>query len=151
QPMARVCAAVFVFYVVGAAVCTAGVIDVYIVAGQSKADGRGTTSELVGSLAKYQAAQSDVLMRYTNPGNSNGTNAYQSNWTPLAPGFAVPPGYQSALPSSRFGPEVSFGYDVAQFTTDRKVAIIKVTRGGTNLYSQWDPTDTPGDPKGHMY
>src|SRR5690606_27920402 len=54
-------------------------------------------------------------------------------------------------PSPRFGPEVSFGKIMSENTPGRRVAIIKVSRGGTNLHTEWDPSETPDDPQGHMY
>jgi hypothetical protein len=35
--------------------------------------------------------------------------------------------------------------------SQRRVAIIKVSRGSTNLSSDWDPSDATNGPKGHMY
>ena len=129
----------------------ADVFDVYIAAGQSNMDGRGLNSELVGSLASYKLPQADVPIRYTNPGNDDGTNAYQTDWVALEPGYCVPPGYSGALPSTKFGPEVSFGRAMADDATTRRVAIVKVAHGGTNLQGDWDPSDEINGPKGYMY
>ena len=127
------------------------VFDVYIAAGQSNMDGRGDSSHLVDALAPYAAPQRHALIHYTNPGRENGTGAYQTSWSPLGPGYSIPPNYSGSLPSTRFGPELSFGKFMSEQTSDRQVAIIKVSRGGTNLHTQWDPSDTPDDPQGHMY
>jgi len=129
--------------------CGADVFDVYIAAGQSNMDGRGNNSQLTGGLLPFAAPQPDVLLNYTRP--SDGPGLYQTGWVTLAPGYSVPPGFDNPLPSSRFGPEVSFGKAVDNNTTERKVAIIKVSAGGTNLSSDWDPSDAINGPKGYMY
>lgn len=129
----------------------ADVFDVYIAAGQSNMDGRGFISELTGPLSSYASPQTDVLLRYTNPGNSDGSNAYQTNWISLTPGYSVEPNYTGALPSSRFGPDVSYGREMADNTASRRVAIIKVTRGSTSLENDWDPSSAVNGPQGHMY
>lgn len=114
--------------------------DVYLIAGQSNADGRGTNSELAGALAAYAAPQTGVRIFYVNPTNSNPvTPSYHTGWTTLAPGSSVAPGFSGALPSPNFGFEVSLGRALAAKHPERKVAIIKVSRGGTNLHTQWDP------------
>jgi iduronate 2-sulfatase len=131
--------------------CYATVFDVYIAAGQSNMDGRGFRSELTGPLSSYASPQPEVLLRYTNPGNSDGSNAYQTNWVTLAPGYSVQPNFNGALPSTRFGPDVSYGKEMASKTALRQVAIIKVTRGSTSLEGDWNPSHGLNDPKGHMY
>ena len=113
-------------------------------------DGRGRNRELVGDLASYGKPQRDVLIHYTNP-PSPGRKKYQTRWVPLAPGYSVPPGYMGGLPSPKFGPEVSFGRAMADHTSGRRVAIIKVSHGGTNLRNDWDPSDEVNGPKGPMY
>jgi autotransporter-associated beta strand protein len=114
--------------------------DVYLIAGQSNADGRGTNSDLTGALAAYAGPQPGVKLYYVNPINSDPVNpTYNTGWTTLAPGYAVAPGFSGALPSARFGFEVSLGKALAAKDPERNVAIIKVTRGGTNLHTQWDP------------
>jgi autotransporter-associated beta strand protein len=114
--------------------------DVYLIAGQSNADGRGTNAELSGALAPYAGPQPDVKIFYVNPTNSDPVNpTYNTGWTTLAPGYAVAPGFSGALPSARFGFEVSLGKALAAKDPSRNIAIIKVTRGGTNLHTQWDP------------
>lgn len=133
-------------------VSRADVFDVYIAAGQSNMDGRGFRNELTGPLAIYNAPQGDTLLWYTNPGESDGSNAYiAEDWITLAPGYSVQPGYSGSLPSTRFGPDVSFGRDMDASTSSRRIAIIKVTRGSTSLEGDWDPSDDINGPKGHMY
>jgi len=98
-------------------------IHVYLVGGQSNADGRANTSDLPTNL---QSPQADVPYFAPATGNTLST---------LRPG------------TTQFGPEVTFGRSMADFypgTSD--FAIVKYAVGGTNLYSQWaaggnaDPT-----------
>jgi autotransporter-associated beta strand protein len=113
--------------------------DVYLIAGQSNADGRGTNSELTGPLASYAGQQAGVKIFYVNPINDDPVNpTWNTGWRTLEPGYSVV-GTVSSLPSTRFGFEVSLGKALAAKDTARNVAMIKVTRGGTNLHTQWDP------------
>ena len=115
--------------------------DVYLVAGQSNADGRGFTSDLTGGLAHYAGIQENVKIYYVNPTNSNPENpTYNTGWTSLAPGYSVAPGFSGSLPSNRFGFEVSLGKALADHDPERNIAMIKVSRGGTNLHTDWDPS-----------
>ncbi len=114
--------------------------DVYLVGGQSNADGRGATNDLAGALAAWAVPRGDVRIFYANPINSDPVNpSYRSGWGPLRPGLSVAPGYSGALPSPTFGPEVSFGGTLADRHPERHIALIKVTRGGTSLHTDWDP------------
>lgn len=116
--------------------------DVYIVAGQSNADGRGFTADLTGDFAHYALPQEDVKLFYVNPSNSAEpiSRFYNTGWVTMAPGFNIPPGFSGTLPSNRFGFDVSLAKDLAAHDTERNVAIIKVTRGGTSLRVDWSPT-----------
>ncbi len=115
--------------------------DVYLVGGQSNADGRGATGELTNGLAAWQLPQPDVRIYYANPLNLNPTNpTYNSGWQTMAPGFSAAPGFSGALPSRTFGPELAFARTVADANPNRRVAIIKVTQGGTSLTHDWNPT-----------
>jgi iduronate 2-sulfatase len=120
--------------------------DIYILAGQSNMDGRGSVSALGSTLASPQAGQ---LIYYANPGDpsaSGESTVRSAGWQTLAPGFSVAPGARSgSLPNGTFGPEVSFVDALRQADpTGNPVAVIKVARGGTNLNSDWSPT-------GYMY
>ena len=113
--------------------------DVYFVAGQSNAEGLGYNSDLTGTLASYAGPQPGVKIFYVNPTNQDPLNpAYNTGWTTLAPVFGTPVGFGS-IPSNRFGFELSLGKALAARDPSRNVAIIKVTRGGTSLSTNWDP------------
>lgn len=106
--------------------------DVYLIAGQSNADGRGTNSELTGSLASFAGQQPGTRIYYVNPINQDPMNpTWNSGWRTLEPGYSVI--------STRFGIEVSLGKALAAKDPTRNIAFIKVTQGGTNLHTQWDP------------
>lgn len=115
--------------------------DIYIAAGQSNMDGRGTVSELNGALAQPQTG---TLIFYTNPADPDkaGEEKISSGWQTLGPGFSIPPGGRDAgLPAATFGPEVSFAMAMSQAEgAEKPIAIIKVSKGGTNLHADWSPT-----------
>lgn len=120
--------------------------DVYLAGGQSNMDGRGSASDLTGDLVVWNQPQSDVRIWYANPVNLDPANpTYSTGWQTLAPGFSVAPGFTGNLPSTRFGPELAFARTVADADTNRRIAIIKVSQGGTSLSSDWRPAS------GYMY
>ncbi len=120
--------------------------DVYLIGGQSNADGRGAVSDLTNGLAAWQSPQPDVRIYYANPINHDPLNpTYNTGWNGLAPGFSVPPGFSGALPSTKFGPELSFARTLADSAPSGHLALIKVTQGGTSLSSDWNPAS------GYMY
>lgn len=66
--------------------------DVYLIAGQSNADGRGYTNLLTGEYAAYAGTQANVRIFFANPANSDPVNpTYKTGWVALKPGYAVPP------------------------------------------------------------
>jgi len=120
--------------------------DVYLVGGQSNADGAPATTNLVDDLADWQLPQPDVRIYYADPTNLDPINpTYNSGWDFLAPGFTVSAHYDGVLPSEKFGPELSFGRTIADDYANRHVAIIKVAKGATSLTTDWNPAG------GYMY
>ena len=131
--------------------------DVYILAGQSNADGRGLESDILDSPLLDNP--SNAIISYLNPaetvnGVSDGdvsSNGFQN----LAAGFSVAPGERGesldlGVPSGEnyFGLELSFANAIGAATgSTNDVAIIKVTRGGTNLRNDWR-APTADDPTG---
>lgn len=119
--------------------------DVYLVAGQSNTDGRGTNAHLTGDLAPYAAPQPDVRIFYVNPTNRDPINPrYNTGWRMLAPGYAAPRTSRT-LPTHRFGFEVSLGRALAAQDPERNVALIKVSQGGTSLQTHWNPAGDDGN------
>jgi iduronate 2-sulfatase len=109
--------------------------DVYLLAGQSNMDGRG----LVNKLPEEQRKPVDqAIIFYRNSSRSS------NGWQPLAPGFSVPPKYKGNFPSPTFGPEIGFARSMLVADPSRKLALIKGSKGATNLRSDWNP-GTRGD------
>ena len=111
--------------------------DVYLMAGQSNMDGRGDASALGTDDAQ---PIDNAIIFYRNPPYSS------EGWQPLATGFSVPPKFKSELPSSKFGPEIGFARAMQNANPDQKIALIKGSKGGTNLRADWNPGE-PGKPE----
>ncbi len=96
-------------------------LKIFLVAGQSNGDGRGNPTDLPANLQNPQGV----------PIFHNG------QWHGLQPGLTDQnhPGL--------FGPEITFGRDVAEALAGENVALVKYAWGGTNLAVDWNP-DTPG-------
>lgn len=74
--------------------------DVYIIAGQSNADGRGLESDLPAG-SPFNGPQNDVVISYLNPGDSD-ASVSSNGFVTLQPGFSVAPGearFSSGLPN----------------------------------------------------
>jgi len=130
--------------------------DVYLLAGQSNMDGRGSVQDLKGDLAPYAGERPGVLLWYSN-GTIRHLQGHSAGWVPLQPGFAVPPGIRPTdgattqpapggqgkvelqLPFRYFGPEVGFAKAMHDAEPDRQFALIKFTVGGSNLKREWNP------------
>lgn len=139
------------------------VYDVYIFAGQSNCDGRGLESELPVD-SPFRGPQTDVTISYLNPGDGTDASVSSNGFVTFQPGFSVAPGENrssNGLPNSLtpdgenyFGPAVGFAAAIGQeIGSDNPIAIIKVTRGGTNLRSDWRvgaPAE-PGVDTGFLY
>ena len=114
---------------------------VYLIGGQSNGNGRGDSAELsvepldVEGLASPQENVRFYWHKTQDTNSPNGTLT-QDTWIDLQPGS----GHGTVNPSghdSEFGPELSFGRDLAAADPSVNVAIIKYTHGGTNLHTQW--------------
>ena len=145
-------------------ISAAQTIDVYILAGQSNMDGRGQVRDL--SAAQLASLENDTMISFLNPGsereramptsNPNDLDAGTNGFTALVPGgFSVDSTSARVLTPS-FGPELSFGASIAEATgSNNQIALIKVSRGGTNLRNDWRadaPVDAgPDEPVGFLY
>ena len=117
------------------------VYDVYFLAGQSNAAGRGDAAELpsIGD-GSFANPQTDVQFYYRstltdNAGNIN-TALTEDTFLPLQAGT----GHGFNNPASHpveFGPELSLGRTLADAFPSRNIAIIKYAHGGSNLHTQW--------------
>lgn len=104
--------------------------DIFILAGQSNMDGRGKAADLPKELA---GPQQHVRFFYRNPPHAC------KEWVALAPGYSIAPSYKGALPSNTFGPEINFGAQIAKALPNRRIALIKGSKGGTSLAKDWAP------------
>lgn len=121
--------------------------DVYILSGQSNMDGRGLVKDLKAAHPKLTMAQPDIPFWYANTWG----DGYSTGWIDLAPGYSIPPGFRKGpktLPSKTFGVEVVFGSAMVKHSAGRRVAIVKVSRGGTSLVRDWT---NPESKKGPLY
>ncbi len=96
-------------------------LKVFVLAGQSNMMGQYAYNS--GLPAELQGDQAAVLLRH------NGV------WTVLESGHGVS--------SAEFGPEVTFGHDMAAAWGDDDIALVKYAVGATTLAADWNP-DTPG-------
>lgn len=110
-------------------------IDVVLIGGQSNATGQAYVHNLPVSFK----IDPDVLIYY-----SKGTNRGQGSeqWKPLCP---------AAESLDRFGVELTLGTELHKLLPNRKIALIKHARSGSNLYEQWNPGNRPGQPQGTEY
>ena len=115
------------------------VINTYIVAGQSNADGFGlgfgdlysgtlVPNQNLADLGRSDLAASKQSAYIFKGGNDSGLG----EWKNMAPGFGTWNGV-------RFGPELSFSTQY-KANTGAEVAIIKYSPMGTSLYTDWNPT-----------
>ena len=101
-----------------------GVVKVFLLGGQSNSVGQAPTSGLPTSPVDLQQPQNDVQFYYDG-----------SQLTTLRPGSGGNP-----PPSGlHFGPEVTFGREVADASPSVAYAIIKHGENGTALYNDWAP------------
>ncbi len=89
-------------------------MPVFILAGQSNMVGAGKVDELPDNLKK---PQEQVLF----------VKFWSLNWSHLTP-------------KGKFGPEVTFGSEIAR-ALKGKIGLIKLANGGTSLKQHWNPTE----------
>lgn len=101
---------------------------VYLIGGQSNADGRALTADLTSD---QQIPQAEIPFYYRSYPRKEGA------YTVLQPGSAGAP----TTPQTAYGPEVSFGRVLAEWLRNHgssdRVAIIKFARGGSSLAADW--------------
>lgn len=115
-------------------------VIVYLVGGQSNADGYGVTSELSPTL---QASRPEIDFYH---GNGGGNSPLAANrWIPLRPGSGSMAGNTGG-----FGPELNLGIGIHEALGSQRtrIAVIKHTKGSTSLHTDWFPggnATTTGD------
>ncbi len=123
-------AVLFCTFVAFHSVCSADNYDVFLLAGQSNMDGRGLVSELP---EEHKRPVDNAIIFYRNSVQSS------EGWQTLVPGFSVPPKYKGGFPSPTFGPEIGFARSMLQGKPERRLALIKGSKGGTSLRTDWKP------------
>ncbi|MEM6504178.1 MAG: sialate O-acetylesterase [Planctomycetota bacterium] len=96
----------------------AGDYKVFLLGGQSNMRGFGVPSGLPTSPVNLQQAQSDVLF-------------YEGG------------SLRDLAPGTQFGPEITFGREMADALPDENIVLIKYAVGGTSLDVDWDPNTGP--------
>jgi len=112
---------------------TAPPVRVFLVAGQSNAEGADTHAAEIDNYPPFVGAgapQSKAKIWYELGGPGGSTSG---GWIPMQP----------ATQSNIFGPELTFARKVT-LETGARVAIVKSASGGTNLAVDWDPGNPAG-------
>ena len=105
-------------------------MDVYLIAGQSNADGRASSSDLP---SQFKVPNSRIRI-FTKEG-----------WHDLQPGL------NDDSNRDWFGPEISFGPAMLKANPRRTVFLIKHARGSSDLGQMWRPPDSYGNHAGTLY
>lgn len=122
---------------------------VYFLGGQSNMDGYGFVRDLPSELSQANPAVPIFTGKMVEDGKDGGGVGV---WVPLSPGHGTGFTTDGAVnePTDRFGPELSFGAEMAAANPDERIAIIKYSCGGTGLvdgigYGSWDPDYDQGN------
>lgn len=106
---------------------------VYLVGGQSNANGRGDAAQISGPLA---TAQKDVRFYWhRSQQTDNVGHLAEDAWIDLEAGSGH--GKTKPVYAQEFGLELSLGRKLADSFPDDEIAIIKYSHGGSNLHTQW--------------
>ena len=115
---------------------SAGVVaeeyQLYFLGGQSNMDGYGLVKELPEEL---RGAVDGVMIFTGNTAPDRVKPDGRGKWAPLRPGYGNgfrSDGSENHL-SARFGPELTFGRHLRKLKPNKKIAIIKYSRGGTSI------------------
>ncbi len=104
-------------------------VDVYILSGQSNMSGRVSSGFVANN-----SIDNDVLYYYTTDGPASNDVTTNGNFVTLG-----------TLDSGYYGPEISFTRSL-HAQSDNKIAIIKITDGGTKLQTHWNSRISSGNP-----
>ena len=116
----------------------------YYLGGQSNMDGFGYSDELP---RQYKAEHPRVMIYRGQSAMDNSPEGGVGRWDRLKPGYGRSfnsDGDTNSF-SRRFGPELTFGYQMANLYQDANIAIIKYSRSGTPLFpgaegkGNWSP------------
>ena len=139
--------------IVGAATLPAADYQVYYLGGQSNMDGYGRVDELPAAFARVVEG---VRIFHPQPMPDGRDADIEAHWAELRPGHGA--GFRSGADrneySGRFGVELTFASTLQDLYPDRRIALVKYSRGGTAIDQRadrgdgsWDP-DFLGGPRG---
>lgn len=132
------------FFACGPA-CDASDFHVYYLGGQSNMDGYGYTNKLPEGLTESIGG---VFIFHGNTSADNAAIDGRGIWAPLRPGHGV--GFKSDGKtnsySARFGVELTLAAELRRQHPERRIALIKYSRGGTSIaqaaagrFGCWEP------------
>lgn len=115
-------------------------VDMFIVMGQSNADGKAAFTSLDSKTARSLEGLNRTGTLIHQSSINQSTKVYEEGvWE------AYDPATNAAASSGRFGPELGFSDTVKAIvdgggnsTYDKPIAIMKFAKGATSLYSDWD-------------
>ena len=110
-------------------------LKVYLSAGQSNAVG---CSMVTGMPLQYKGFNRNVITFVRGE-----CRLGKYGWAYLRDGLGSSFGDRDG--KGTFGPELTFGYEMAPADSDEVIAIIKIAWGGTNLGIQWRPPSAGGE------
>lgn len=119
----------------------AGPVRVFLVAGQSNANGSGTDAAALAAAPE----DAEILFYYrTGAPPADGTDASSGGaWTHLQAQTDNPGNGNFLNPNGGFGPEIGIGRELYS-NLDTPLAVIKIAYNGTYLYSDWNAVDPAG-------
>lgn len=132
----------------GASIDTFTEVDMFIVMGQSNADGKGDINNLDSQTGRSLEGLDRTGTIIHSSSIDGSTKEYvEGTWAQIDPGVNT-----TAQVANRFGPELGFSDSVKSIvdgggnaTYDRPVAILKFAKGATSLAVDWD------NPNGDCY
>ncbi|MBX3443495.1 MAG: hypothetical protein KF774_13900 [Planctomyces sp.] len=128
--------------------------DLYYLGGQSNMDGFGTVSDLPDDL---QQPMEGIFIFHGNPQADAAPVDGRGLWQTLRPGhgWGFSTDGQTNSYSDRFGVELTFAKALREAHPDRRIAILKYSRGGTSIHAAaagpfgcWEPDFQAGDGAG---
>jgi len=128
----------------GASIDTFTEVDMFIVMGQSNADGKGDINNLDSQTGRSLEGLDRTGTIIHSSSIDGSTKEYvEGTWAQIDPGVNT-----TAQVANRFGPELGFSDTVKAIVDgggnakyDKPVAILKFAKGGTNLAVDWDNPD----------
>ena len=109
--------------------------DVYFLAGQSNASGRGDASQIAAD-SPFAEPQTDVQFYWRKTLVVTNGNLTQNEFISLQVGSGHGRNNPGSFPVE-FGPELGMGRTLADQFPDRNIVIIKYSHGGSNLHTDW--------------